>query len=268
MTSTLAKRFKAAPPQSLSPLVAGLAARIGEEAGALAVLFYGSNLRTGSLEGVLDFYVLRPGPVEHGIWPRVSYREQMADGTLLRAKIATMNLATFASAAAGETFDTTIWARFVQPSMVVWAHSDVDRAQVDQARCAAATTAAKLAVALGPARAAEPEFWRALFRATYKAEFRVEKPGREGAILDANPSHFAGLLPDALDAADVAYTIEGGEIVPQMRHAERVAILDWWNKRRRLGKPLNLVRLLKATTTFKGAFRYALWKIRRHRGGR
>ena len=51
-----------------------VAVQLGE-AGALGVLFYGSNLRTGSLEGVLDFYVLLPGPQRERIWPRVSYRE-------------------------------------------------------------------------------------------------------------------------------------------------------------------------------------------------
>lgn len=266
MTNPLAARFQAAPPQPLVPCVAALAARLGEEAKAQAVLFYGSNLRTGSLEGVLDFYVLLPGPAETGIWPRVSYLERAIEGTLLRAKIATMKLATFASAAAGERIDTTIWARFAQPSMVVWARSDTDRAQVDQARCAAAATAAKLAVALGPARAGEADYWRCLFRATYEAEFRVERPGRESSILEANPGHFAGLLPEALDAASIAYAIDGEQIVPQMAQSEREAVLAWWNERRRLGKPLNLVRLLRATTTFKGALRYAIWKIRRHRG--
>ncbi len=47
--------------------VAALARQLGEEAGARAVLFYGSNLRTGSLEGVLDYYVLLPGAGETGL---------------------------------------------------------------------------------------------------------------------------------------------------------------------------------------------------------
>ena len=41
-------------------------------ADTLAVLFYGSNLRTGLIEGVLDFYVLTAGPPERGMWPTVS----------------------------------------------------------------------------------------------------------------------------------------------------------------------------------------------------
>ena len=34
----------------------------------------------------------------------------------------------------------------------------------------------------------------------------------------------------------------------------------------RLGKPLNLLRLAKATTTFDGAADYAAWKLHRHTG--
>jgi hypothetical protein len=39
-----------------------------------------------------------------------------------------------------------------------------------------------------------------------------------------------------------------------------------WLSRRRFGKPLNLLRLIKASTTFEGAARYAAWKVERHTG--
>ena len=70
--STLADRIQTSLNAPVDPAVRAFAAHLGEAAGALAVLFYGSNLRTGSLEGVLDFYVLLPGAIETGIWPRVS----------------------------------------------------------------------------------------------------------------------------------------------------------------------------------------------------
>ena len=136
--SSLAARIGAALERPIDPAVAAFAAALGEEAGAAAVLFYGSNLRTGSLDGVLDFYVLVPGPRERGIWPRVSYRERRDDGATLRAKVATMTLATFAAAARGETLDTTIWARFVQPSALAWSHDEAARGQVGEALRAAA----------------------------------------------------------------------------------------------------------------------------------
>lgn len=262
----LAGRIAARLAVPVDPAVASFARALADAAGARAVLFYGSNLRTGSLDGVLDFYLLLPGTRESAIWPRVSYHEREHDGTILRAKVATMNLATFARAASGALADTTIWARFVQPSALIWAEDDAARDGVTTAIAAAATTAARLAAALGPVSGTAEDFWRALFRATYSAEFRVEKQGRENDILAVNADHFAGLLPLALEAAGIPPGQHGGILTPRLLPAERGRILRWWKHRRRLGKPLNLLRLVKASTTFEGAARYAAWKIERHTG--
>jgi hypothetical protein len=177
-----------------------------------------------------------------------------------------MRLATFAKAASGALADTTIWARFVQPSALIWAANEGTKADVISAIASAATTAARLASALGPVSGPAEEYWRALFRATYSAEFRVEKQGRENDILSVNADHFAGLLPLALEAGGIAPGLEGITLAPRLMPAERARILGWWKRRRRLGKPLNLLRLMKASTTFEGAARYAAWKIERHTG--
>lgn len=246
--------------------VRAFAARLADTDACRAVLFYGSNLRTGSLEGVLDFYVLTSGGLESGIWPRVSYHEWNHGGITLRAKVATMTLATFRKAAAGELLDTTIWARFVQPSALVWQADAKAHGQIREAITGAAMTAARLAVALGPDEASAADYWRGLFRQTYKAEFRVEKPGREDSILSANETHFDGLLAVALEAAGIAVDVRCGLLRPHLAPAERRHILRWWRLRRRMGKPYNLVRLIRASTTFEGAGRYAAWKVERHTG--
>ena len=266
MNGDLSQRIGASLDRSVRDEVAAFAKRLGEEAGALAVLFYGSNLRTGSLEGVLDFYILLPGPQRERIWPRVSYREWDHAGERLRAKIATMSLRQFANAAKGLSRDTTIWARFVQPSALVWQANEEARAEVTQALCAAAVTAGRLAAAVGPARGTADDYWRALFRATYKAEFRVEKPGRENSILEVNAEHFDGLLPIAWNAGGMRFKRMNGLFEPLPNSAERRRVLKWWSRRARLGKPLNLLRLAKATTTFDGAADYAAWKLQRHTG--
>ncbi|WP_126174453.1 hypothetical protein [Altericroceibacterium xinjiangense] len=266
MTDPLFARITAALTRDVDPAVASLAQELARESGACAVLFYGSNLRTGSLDGVLDFYLLLPGERERGIWPRVSYREFAREPDTLRAKIAAMTLETFRAAASGETIDTTIWARFVQPSALVWARDADSRAQVTEAVAAAARTAARLAAVLGPEAGRPADYWRALFRGTYTAELRVEKPGREDSILSANPDHFAGLLPLALDGAGVSFTMDGETIRPHISDAERRAVRRWWGKRRRLGKWLNIRRLIRATRTFEGAARYGAWKVERHTG--
>ncbi|MEZ5744272.1 MAG: hypothetical protein R3D89_11270 [Sphingomonadaceae bacterium] len=266
MSAALAERIAPGLTREVDPAVRAFAEMLGREAGAVAVLFYGSNLRTGSLDGVLDFYVLLPGEDEARIWPTVSYREWQFEGTDLRAKIATMTLAKFAEAASGSLLDTTIWARFVQPSALIWSDGETARQGVIDAIASATVTAARLAVAVGPKAGSEDAFWLALFRATYKAEFRVETSDRAQSILDLNEAHFAGLLVPALEAAGIAYSREDATIRPALPEHERRRILGWWARRRRAGKALNLTRLVKASRTFDGAARYAAWKVERHTG--
>ncbi|MFC6620692.1 hypothetical protein [Novosphingobium panipatense] len=265
-TPLLEDRIAAALTREVMPEVHAFAERLGNHAGALGVVFYGSNLRTGSLEGVLDFYVLLPGAQVERVWPRVSYHEWSCNGVPLRAKVATMALETFRSAAAGERLDTTIWARFVQPSALAWQRDAAAAEGIAAAVAGAARTAARLAVALGPASGTAEDYWRALFRATYAAEFRVEKAGREDSILAVNRAHFDGLLPLALESAGIPFTTSGPTLHPQLSTGQRARTLAWWARRRRLGKPYNVLRLLKASTTFEGAARYAAWKIERHTG--
>lgn len=266
MTADLGARVAAALGREVHPAIRQFAARLADEAGACAVLFYGSNLRTGELDGVIDYYVLLPGAPERGMWPRVSYREWEHDGRTLRAKIATMTLAKFAAACRGDSRDTTVWARFVQPSALVFARGEADQAAISEALQHAARTAARLAVALGPVHGTEGDYWRALFRQTYKAELRVEKPGRENSILELNPAHFAGLLVAALVADGVPFAQTGEIITPAMPREHQRKVLGWWRQRRRLGKALNIARLVRATRTFDGAGRYAAWKVERHTG--
>lgn len=266
LPETLDTRVRATLDRPVETEVRAFAERLAP-VDALGVLFYGSNLRTGSLEGVLDFYILTSGPQREKIWPRVSYHEWHTPSHSLRAKVATMSLETFRSAAAGALLDTTIWARFVQPSALAWHRDPQAAAAIADAVAQAARTAARLAVALGPEAGTPDDYWRALFRATYAAEFRVEKAGREDSILSANRAHFDGLLPLALMAQDIPFARgAAGAIRPDMPAQRRARILAWWRRRQRLGRPYNVMRLLKASTTFDGAARYAAWKIERHTG--
>ncbi|UOR16074.1 hypothetical protein [Qipengyuania aquimaris] len=266
MTGRLEERIAQSLGREVRDEVAAYARMLGVEAGASAVLFYGSNLRTGSLEGVLDFYVLLPGEQREKIWPKVSYREWEHGGETLRAKIATMSLSKFAEAARGDSRDTTIWTRFVQPSALIWSADEAASDRVHWAIADASMTAARFAAALGPRSGRAEDYWRALFQATYRAEFRVEKAGREDSILSVNREHFEGLLPQAWEAAGIAFGEDGGQLSPRLATDERKAILSRWRRRERLGKPLNILRLAKATTTFEGAARYGAWKLERHTG--
>jgi hypothetical protein len=243
-------------------------------ANAGAVLFYGSVLRTGDLSGIMDFYVLtlapRPGVrglLGRWLWPDVSYHEVEVEGRVLRAKVASMTLAQFKVSVHGRGADTTLWTRFVQPAGLLWTASPQITEDVEHAITEAAITAANFAAALGPERGPPDAYWRALFRQTYAAEFRVEASGREGQILEVAPERYDRLLVEAWRAASLAFeTGPGGDLIPHLPKVERSRLLQAWAIRRTVGKPLNLARLAKAAFTFEGAARYAAWKIERHTG--
>jgi hypothetical protein len=264
-----------APPQA----AAFAAELVGLFEEPLAVLFYGSILRTGDMDGVMDFYVLtrdvRPGLrglATRVLWPDVSYHEIERDGRVLRAKVATMTLDQFQQATRGRGIDTTIWARFVQPAGLIWSADQAVAAQVVEAVADAARTAARFAAALGPPEGPPEAYWSALFQETYAAEFRVEKGGRERSILGFDVARYDRLLraawrEDGLLPPEAPHDPEiGGAVQPVLGASERKRILADWRVRRLWGRPLNYARLIKAAFTFEGAARYAAWKIERHTG--
>lgn len=271
---TGAELLAPAPPHAVA-----FAARLAQVfEGPAAILFYGSILRTGDLDGVMDFYVLTAGPrrgwrglAGRLLWPDVSYHEIELDGRVLRAKVAAMTLAQFQRAVRGQGADTTIWTRFVQPSALVWTADPAVAPGVSEAVieavAEAARTAARFAAALGPAEGPPGAYWSALFQQTYAAEFRVEKGGREQSILAFDAARYDRLLTACWREEGLLDIASPDEVLqPALEPEERRRIRAAWTLRRRLGKPLNFARLIKAAFTFEGAARYAVWKIERHTG--
>lgn len=258
----------------VQPEIVEAATVIAERLRGSAVLFYGSVLRTGDLDGLLDFYVLTEGAPQPGLrgavsrrlWPDISFEEVQVGDRLLQAKVATMPLAVFAKAATGDLADTTIWTRFVQPSALLWIAGPAQAEAVADAIVASAITAARFAAVLGPAHGAPADYWKALFRETYRAEFRVERPGREDQILAYDPDRYATLLQLAWDADGIPYRHSGGELTPMLAPEVRAQLLRTWRSRQRMGKPLNAARLVKAAFLLEGAARYGAWKVERHTG--
>lgn len=266
--------------------VTGLAQRLAARAhgGAVAVLFYGSALRDGALDGVLDFYVLVERASDWpqsrtAAWagrilpPNVGYLEEAGSAAPgnrgLRAKYAVMTLAQFRSAMSVQRIDTTLWTRFSQPCACVQARNATAFAEVCDAVCGAVVTAARWAASLGPPAADPASYWRALYQRTYAAELRVERTARATDLLAHDAERFTRLLPLAWQAGGVTFRERGtGQMAPALSPAERASAEERWRRRQRLGRMLNLLRLLKAALTFDNAAEYVAWKVERHSGYR
>ena len=264
-----------------APEAVACAERLGARAGSAtaAVLFYGSALRDQALDGLLDFYVLvddaRAWPggrlaaaANRLLPPNVGYVEEPVDGRVLRAKYAVMTLAQFRARMGVRSLDTTLWTRFSQPCACVFARSEQDRQAVLEAVCQAVTSAGYWAALLGPVHGTALDYWNALYAHTYALELRVEAAGRSDAVVAHAPQRYAALLPLAWRAGGLAFEAAEARLRPLVPPRVRAAGRRRWALRRRLGRPLNLLRLLKAALTFERPLDYVVWKVERHSGVR
>jgi hypothetical protein len=229
-----------------------IAAKHGEA--SRAVLFYGSCLRQQRLDGLmLDFYLIVSdyraaydkswlAVANRLIPPNVFYFEH--DG--LAAKYAVLSEADFHRLNGPETSSVSVWARFAQPSRLVWIADEQAR---DRAIDAVSRAAPTLLAAAGPDPAEPPlDLWRRAFALTYSAELRAERTGRAASLVDLEPQRYERFTAPALAAATT------------------VRPAGSWMLRRIEGKGLSVLRLAKASFTFSGGADYIAWKINRHAG--
>ena len=256
MTGELQRLVAEELARPVDPRVADLAAAIAARHGAASrtVLFYGSCLREKQLDGLmLDFYLIvsdycaaydkRWMARANALIPPNVFPFQH-DG--LAAKYAVLSEPDFHRLNGPETRNVSVWARFAQPSRLVWAAGDVAR---DAAITAVARAAPTLLGAAGRVQGeAALDWWRRAFSLTYSAELRAERKGRSGSVIDANCKRYE------LFSAPAAAAIEPG------------AASGGWARRRIEGKALSVIRLAKASATYAGGADYIVWKINRHAG--
>jgi hypothetical protein len=240
---------------------------------ARAVLFYGSCLRSREIEGqMLDFYLI----VE-------SYRAAYAKRWLAAAnRLVPPNVFPFAHGALAAKYavlseddferecglrgrSVSVWARFAQPSRLVWSADDAARERVVATVAQAAPTLIELTL---PTLGSEPTdilgLWGKGFALTYAAELRAERTDRSALIVATDPARYERVGLAALrDIAERRGVGPNGE-VSNVEHPDRMR--RRWRRLQRKGKALSVIRLAKASATFAGGIDYLAWKINRHAG--
>lgn len=269
----------------LPPEVSGFAGHLAAgRPGVASVLFYGSALWTGRLDGLLDYYVLVDRLEDwHGrglaalanrlLPPNVEYHEWTAGDRRLRAKVAIMTLDQFAQATGIGALDTTIWARFCQPVGLPFVRDAGARAAIVAALHRAVLSAAFWAAIHGPDDGPPQAYWVALFARTYAAELRVDRareqgdrPSRASQIVAAAAPRYAALLWPAWAELGLVGAVPEPHLQPEIGSGRRRVARVGWALRHLLAKPLNVARLVKAAFTFDGGADYLAWKIARHTG--
>jgi hypothetical protein len=252
----------------VDPRVSAMAAALAERyAGAArAVLFYGSCLRRRELDGLmLDFYLIVSdyraaygkswlAAANRLVPPNVFPFEHQG----LAAKYAVLSEADFRRLNGPETLSVSVWARFAQPSRLVWsAGADASRSAVEAISRAAPTL---LGEGFPLWAGGEPlDLWSHAFALTYAAELRAERKGRAGSVIEAEPERYRRFTGPALASARLSTDAAVSE-------ADRRRSRALWACRRAGGKALTVIRLAKASGTYAGGIDYLAWKINRHAG--
>ena len=246
----------------------------------VAILLYGSYLR-GKRDTLLDFYVLvenygaMPSRWQAALaWllsPNVYQVRIGSPGQETRAKYALMTAGRFGHAMRCD-FHSYFWARFAQPSGLLYCRDESTRRQVTDAVADAAGTFVRRVIGrLGDEFTAQDLVSRGL-QLSYAAELRSEKPGHAATLYAHDADYYEALVaalargslgfepaPNSAGETGARYRNLNG---PARRTTSRVA----WMMRTVQGKVLSVLRLLKAALTFAGGFDYLLWKIERHSG--
>jgi hypothetical protein len=257
---SLAELVAAELSEPVDPRVSDMAAEIAAlyPGAARAVLFYGSCLRQHELDGLmLDFYLIVSDydAAFPGSW--LARANRMIPPNVfpfahekLAAKYAVLSEADFDALNRAEARTVSVWARFAQPTRLVWAFDGAARARAVAAVAQAAPALFALAAPIAESGDALA-IWRAGFAETYKAELRAERTDRSSSIVDAEPDRY-----ERFGAAI------GSPATPMTRDA---ALARWRGLQRR-GKLVSIARLAKASLTFSGGIDYLAWKINRHAG--
>ena len=260
MSETLLSLVTAELTAPADPRAAAMAGALAAKypQAARAVLFYGSCLREANLDGLmLDFYlIVSDYAAAYGkgwlaranqlIPPNVFPFEHQG----LIAKYAVLSEADFARLNSVAADNVSVWARFAQPSRLLWAADDVSR----QRAIAAVAQAAPTLLALARPMSGEGDvlaLWRTGFTLTYDAELRAERKGRSLSIVDADPERYR-----RFGEAAVAEGLPPSPAQPETQ----------WRALQWRGKYLSVVRLAKASFTYAGGIDYLAWKINRHAG--
>jgi hypothetical protein len=222
---------------------------------ARAVLFYGSCLRERNLDGLmLDFYlIVSDYRAAYGKSWRATANRLIPPNVFpfahdgLSAKYAVLSEADFARLCSPAADNVSVWARFAQPSRLLWTADAGARESAIAAVSRAAPTL--LTLAAPQADSSDPLIlWRTGFALTYRSELRAERTDRSGSIVDADPDRYRRF----------------GEAIPVRRDDDRGANSRRWRRLQRRGKWLSVARLAKASFTFAGGIDYLAWKINRH----
>lgn len=285
LTALLAQEWTQPVPEAARALAAEIQQRHTEAIDA--VLFYGSCLRTRqTADAVLDFYVLvrsyrscydRPllRWLNALLPPNVFYIEVRQGTRTLRAKYAVISTADFERATTPAVVPAIIWARFCQPTRLVFARSEEVQERIIHAATQATLTFLTRIIPFFARNDLGRSFpladlWQKGFRETYRTELRTERSETIRALYTASPERYDRIARLGLQHLErqgrCVCREKDGQWSVAMPQSTRWTGRVSWAVRVTGAKCLYAVRLFKTALTFDDWLPYVLWKLGRHSG--
>jgi hypothetical protein len=242
---------------------------------ARAVLFYGSCLRSEQLQGeMLDFYlIVSDYQTAYGKSWLATWNRRLPPNVFpfqhggLIAKVAVLSESDFHNLNRPAASAVSVWARFAQPSRLVWCADETARHAAVIGISGAAPTLLNAALAFVERDVDVLDLWQSGFQMTYSAELRAERKDRPSSVIAFDPERYRRFGIAALYHTNIANDLRGDKITLLPDVDSRIAHeKNRWPGLRRRGKLLTVARLAKAAFTYAGGIDYLAWKINRHAG--
>jgi hypothetical protein len=272
------------PRAEEDPLLAQLLEELRDRHhGAIAgILLYGSCLRSGNIyDGLLDLYLVcdnyraayGAGPLAVANWllpPNVFYAESNREGKTLRSKVTVISLSDFRRGCSTAWFESYIWGRFAQPTLILYARDATVRENLEQSLLEAARTLLRRSLPVLPTGGDVTTLWEQSLALSYATELRTERSGRASELARSAAAFYRAITlihENSLDVAFNTYEAQG-----ELRYNSSTGRLHRgrchlaWALRRVQGKLMSISRLVKALFTFEGGLDYIAWKLERHSG--
>lgn len=277
LTGRVAQQCAGPVPESCALICAALRESYGPA--LQGILFYGSCARGEDMEdGIADIFVIVGGYrnvydkrhlayLNARLPPNVFYREIRANGAVIRVKLAMISQADFTGGIL-HWFHSYLWGRFAQPVRILYARDEAVRAEFHRLLAQAVLTLLRTTIPALQDKLNDAEtVWTRALSLSYSAEYRPESEAKAAELVRHHLADYSGLLDASLPALGDILSREGANSYLRLCGAEagRKTLLDW-RRRRRLGRILSVLRLMKAVLTFTNSVDYAAWKISRHSG--
>ena len=258
-------------------LAAELTAKFGQAIDA--IILYGSCLRSNEFENkVIDLYIIVDNYgsayrerhlafLNSFLPPNVFYLEVKDRDNIIRAKYSVISMEDFEKGVL-TWFHSYIWARFAQPVRILFTRDEGVKRHLHQLLSCSVLKFLRVSIPLlGQCITDAERIWINALTYAYSAELRPERENRAKQLTYLNMGDYNRLTSYAAPALIDLITPEPRGYYKCLSDAgSRRQAQRNWRLRHWQGRILSILRLVKATFTFRDCIDYAAWKIQRHTG--